>query len=98
MITKFKIAILKVLIDNAEKSDSGYFWSSGLFISTALSSDHEISLLPESVERYVAHLRSEGYIEGIPEPKPFNGSPRFAAPINLQVTERGIEYLRFIDV
>jgi len=98
MRTKFKIAILKVIIDNAEKSKAGYFWSSTRFISLALSADYCIGLLPESVERYVAHLRSEGYIEGIPEPKPFNGSPRFAAPINLQVTERGIEYLRFIDV
>ena len=98
MRTKFKIAILKVIIDNAEKSEAGYFWSSAQFISVALMSDHEISLLPESVERYVAHLRSVGYIKGSPEPKPFNGSLCFTAPINLQVTYKGVEYLRVIDV
>ncbi|TES92262.1 MAG: hypothetical protein E3J94_02810 [Desulfobacteraceae bacterium] len=98
MLTKYKIAILRVIIDNAQKSEAGYFWSSVRFVSTALSSDHEISLLPESVERYVALLRSEGYLKGSSEPKPFNGSFCLNAPANLQVTQKGVEYLRVIDV
>jgi len=98
MLTKFKIAILRVLIDNAQKSEAGYFWSSTRFISTALLADYGLSLLPESVERYVALLRSEGYLMGSPEPKPFNGSFRLNAPSNLQVTLKGVEYLRVIDV
>jgi len=98
MRTKYKIAILKVIIDNAHKSEAGYFWSSPGFVSLALCADFDISLLPESVTRYVAHLRSEGYLEGFSGPGALP-APSFPNPlINLKVTDRGIEYLRVIDV
>jgi len=96
MITKYKIAILRVLIDNAHKSEAGYFWSSPGFVSLALCADFDISLLPKSVERYVAHLRSEGYLEGFSEPSLQNRLDLSVPCINLKVTDKGVEYLRLI--
>jgi len=96
MITKYKIAILRVLIDNAEKSKAGYFWSSTRFISTDLSAYYGVSLLPESVERYVQHLRAEGYIDGFTEPLTHKRLDLSEPCPNLKVTDKGVEYLRLI--
>ena len=98
MITKYNIAILKVIRDNTVLSEAGYFWSSARFVSTALFVDHEISLLPESVSRYIQHLRAERYLEGFAGPGAIPASSYPNPPVNLKITDRGIEYLRVIDV